>query len=93
MNKIPAFDSGTATCFDVLDGFSQSNEGNSLVANSSFYAEKNGTHTLQYRTQIPAFNAGCGKYLWAKGSFNFNASNIVIPTRKKVKYGRLYGRI
>ncbi|MBS1773942.1 MAG: hypothetical protein JST82_13875 [Bacteroidetes bacterium] len=73
---LPASDTGKQDCFDILANVSQDASSSTLSVSNTFYAEKNGFHSLQYRAKVQPFPIGCGsKYLWPKTYYSFEGSN------------------
>lgn len=63
--------SGDSSCEDLLKGVTQQKLNSCLSVSMPFYSDKdNNPYRIRYAATVPAFNVGCGKYLWAKGVYH-----------------------
>ena len=76
LEPLPNFDTGTDFCVDMLGASPQNNLGNGLGISTSFYVEKTAKHNLTYKVKVPQYEEPCsGKYLWAKATYAFSATD------------------
>ncbi len=80
IDVLPGSDTGAKECFNIMTNVAQDRTATSISVNTPFYADKNGTGSLQYSLRVPAFpismpRCSTTKYLWTKASYSYSATN------------------